>query len=399
MLIEELKYIIQSAHINFLYGSGVSRPYLITLGNIEDYLTQLEKDKTLKEDTRKILKASIYKAYSEGVIIPNYVFPLHNADFVKTTKAYNEFFHIWNDLINKRSSLLLDKQINLFTTNIDLLVEHTLANTGLELNDGFRGTLNPIFDETNFQISLSKSSMQYHKSSEIPIFNLMKIHGAVNWDETNECIQSNIFRTGRIEKLLNAIPKNNFITLTKTDSEGNIVNVNYDELVKKAESITLTDSNVFDKFFEEYEKIVMINPTKEKFRSSVMDYHFYELMRIFSNSLERENSVLFVMGFSFADEHIAQIVKRSAATNPTLQVIIFAYSDNDANDYTHNLDISAGGVNNNITVVTPKKFKEDNSKPDRIKSYKDLLTDIEYFDLTTINKVFNQIAVEIHSPI
>lgn len=399
MLIEELKYIIQSAHINFLYGSGVSRPYLITLGNIEDYLTQLEKDKTLKEDTRKILKASIYKTYSEGVIIPNYVFPLYNADFVKTTNAYNEFFHIWNDLINKRSSLLLDKQINLFTTNIDLLVEHTLANTGLELNDGFRGTLNPIFDETNFQISLSKSSMQYHKSSEIPIFNLMKIHGAVNWDETNGCIQSDIFRTGKIEKLLHAIPKNNFVTLTKTDSEGNIVNANYDELVKKAESITLTDSNVFDKFFEEYEKIVMINPTKEKFRSSVMDYHFYELMRIFSNSLERENSVLFVMGFSFADEHIAQIVKRAAATNPTLQVIIFAYSDNDANDYTHNLDISAGGVNNNITVVTPKKFKEDNSKSDRTKSYKDLLTDIEHFDLTTINKVFNQIAVEIHSPI
>lgn len=399
MLIEELKYIIQSAHINFLYGSGVSRPFLITLGNIEEYLTRLEKDGTLKPDTKKILKASLYKAYSEGVIIPNYVFPHDNVDFEKTTNAYDNFFHIWNDLINKRSSLLLDKQINLFTTNIDLLVENTLANSGLELNDGFRGTLNPIFDESNFQISLSKSSMQYHKSAEIPVFNLMKIHGAVNWEENNGYIQSDIYRSGRIEKLLNAISQDNFVALTRIDENGNTVNKSYDELAKETESISLTDSNVYDNFFEEYDKIVMINPTKEKFKTSVMDYHFYELMRIFSNSLERENSVLFVMGFSFADEHIAQIVKRAAATNPTLQIVIFAYCDNDVNSYIRNLGISASGVNNNIAIITPTKFKEDNNKSDKAKNYEKLLKDIEYFDLATINKVFNQIANEIHSPL
>lgn len=399
MLIEELKYIIQSAHINFLYGSGVSRPFLITLGNIEEYLTRLEKDGTLKLDTKKILKASIYKAYSEGVIIPNYVFPNANVDFEKTTRAYDDFFHIWNDLINKRSSLLLDKQINLFTTNIDLLVENTLANSGLELNDGFRGTINPIFDESNFQISLSKSSMQYHKSAEIPVFNLMKIHGAVNWEENNGHIISNIYRSGEIERLLKDIAPDNFVSLSKTDADGNTINKSYDELVKETENISLTDSDVFDKFFEKYDKIVMINPTKEKFKTSVMDYHFYELMRIFSNSLERENSVLFVMGFSFADEHIAQIVKRAAATNPTLQVVIFSYSDNDVNGYIHNLGISASGVNNNIAIVTPTKFKDDNKKSDKSKKYDDLLKDIEHFDLTTINKVFNQIANEIHSPL
>ena len=308
-------------------------------------------------------------------------------------------FHIWNDLINKRSSLLLDKQINLFTTNIDLLVENTLANSGLELNDGFRGTLNPIFDESNFQISLSKSSMQYHKSAEIPVFNLMKIHGAVNWEENNGYIQSDIYRSGRIEKLLHAISQDNFVALTRIDKNGNTFNKSYDELAKEAESIFLTDSNVYDKFFEEYDKIVMINPTKEKFKTSVMDYHFYELMRIFSNSLERENSVLFVMGFSFADEHIAQIVKRAAATNPTLQIVIFAYSDNDVKSYIRNLGISASGVNNNIAIITPTKFKEDNNKSGKAKNYENLLKDIEYFDLATINKIFNQISTEIPSPL
>lgn len=400
MLIQELKYIIQSANINFLYGSGVSKPYLITLGNIEEFLTRLEKDSLLKEDTKRILKASIYKAYSEGVIIPNYALPFHgNANLEKTKHAYNEFFHIWNDLINKRSTLLLDKQVNLFTTNIDLLVEHTLANSGLELNDGFRGTLKQVFNESNFQISLSKSSMQYHKSSEIPLFNLMKIHGAVNWEEEDGNIQSNIYRCGDIERQLKAIDPNLFVPLTKKDIDGNTINKTFDELAKESESISLPDSTVFDKFFEEYDKIVMINPTKEKFKTSVMDYHFYELMRIFSNSLERENSVLFVMGFSFADEHIAQIVKRAAATNPTLQVVIFAYSDNEENSYIHNLDISASGVNNNISIITPTKFKEENNKSDKVKKYEELLKGIEHFDLPTINKVFNQISTEIHSPL
>lgn len=38
MNIKELTYYIQSANINFLIGSGASRPYLATLGSIEKSL-------------------------------------------------------------------------------------------------------------------------------------------------------------------------------------------------------------------------------------------------------------------------------------------------------------------------------------------------------------------------
>lgn len=41
MNIKELTYYIQSANINFLIGSGASRPYLATLGSIEKLLTRL----------------------------------------------------------------------------------------------------------------------------------------------------------------------------------------------------------------------------------------------------------------------------------------------------------------------------------------------------------------------
>ena len=85
----------------------------------------------------------------------------------------------------------------------------------------------------------------------------------------------------------------------------------------------------YNHFNQLYSKLVMINPTKAKFRETVVDYHFYELMRIYSNALERSSSLLIVAGFSFADEHIANITMRAANANPTLQVIIFAYNGNE----------------------------------------------------------------------
>ncbi len=67
MNIKELTYYIQSANINFLIGSGTSRPFLSTLGSIETWLTKLNEDrKSAKADTKyKIVEASIYKAFYE----------------------------------------------------------------------------------------------------------------------------------------------------------------------------------------------------------------------------------------------------------------------------------------------------------------------------------------------
>jgi hypothetical protein len=38
-----------------------------------------------------------------------------------------------------------------------------------------------------------------------------------------------------------------------------------------------------------------------------------------------------VLGFSMADEHIREITKRAANSNPTLKVYIFCYSDGETN--------------------------------------------------------------------
>ena len=388
MTLEILRNFIQSSNLNFLYGSGISRPYLSTLGNIEKWLTKLAEDDS-KEPYKEVIKASLYKAYCDGVILKNQYFLSLDKNFLETKTAYADFFSICNELMNKRNAQLLNKQINLFTTNIDLLAEKILAKSGIELNDGFRGTLKPIYNESNFQISLSKSSLQFHKQAEVPMFNLIKVHGAVNWKEQDGAINSDTMLMFDIQQALDKIDKDYFVNLYKTDG----TEKTYDEVKTEADDIALLlPDKAYDIFFDAYNQIVMINPTKDKFRTSVLDYHFYELMRIYSNALERENSLLFVMGFSFADEHIAQITKRAADTNPTLQVVIFAYSDGDIDAYKKNLGIEHGCSNNNILILTPSYFKESNND-----KFEKLCSKISNFDLKTINLIFREISKNIHS--
>lgn len=388
MTLEILRNFIQSSNLNFLYGSGISRPYLSTLGNIEKWLTKLAEDDS-KEPYKEVIKASLYKAYCDGVILKNQYFSSLDKNFLETKTAYADFFSICNELMNKRNAQLLNKQINLFTTNIDLLAEKILAKSGIELNDGFRGTLKPIYNESNFQISLSKSSLQFHKQAEVPMFNLIKVHGAVNWKEQDGAINSDTMLMFDIQQALDKIDKDYFVNLYKADG----TEKTYDEVKTEADDIALLlPDKAYDIFFDAYNQIVMINPTKDKFRTSVLDYHFYELMRIYSNALERENSLLFVMGFSFADEHIAQITKRAADTNPTLQVVIFAYSDGDIDAYKKNLGIEHGCSNNNILILTPSYFKESNND-----KFEKLCSKISNFDLKTINLIFREISKNIHS--
>ena len=49
-------------------------------------------------------------------------------------------------------------QANIFSTNIDLFVESAAETTGVEFNDGFIGSTNPVFSEANFQKSVFSES-------------------------------------------------------------------------------------------------------------------------------------------------------------------------------------------------------------------------------------------------
>ena len=60
--VNRLKQLIQSSHVNFLYGSGLSKPYLETLGNIETLLTDVSKS-NLNTDEKTVVIASLFAKY------------------------------------------------------------------------------------------------------------------------------------------------------------------------------------------------------------------------------------------------------------------------------------------------------------------------------------------------
>ncbi|MNC15996.1 hypothetical protein D3C75_638400 [compost metagenome] len=81
-----------------------------------------------------------------------------------------------------------------------------------------------------------------------------------------------------------------------------------------------------DAFWTAYRRLPIVNPTKWKFHETVFEEHYYQMLRMLSFELERENSVLITFGFSFADEHILNLVKRSLS-NPQLMVFVTCFNE------------------------------------------------------------------------
>lgn len=387
MQIDKLKTFIQSSNINFLFGSGLSNPYLSTLGNIEKWLTELNDCTNIDSTVRNIIEASIYKVYFEQVIYPNQVIT-DKKKYNDVIQNYKDFLTIWNEILNKRANKLLPKQVNIYTSNIDTFVEKAAEDTAVEFNDGFKGSIHQIYNEGNFQKSLNKTSLHYKNTFEIPIFNLLKMHGSINWNNLDGTIHNDIRleQVTSIQKQLQNICQEYFVDVKKEHSLNEIITSAY-KIKDKYKSVDF--ATIYKGFFDEYHKLIMVNPTKRKFSETVMDIHFYELMRLFSNSLEKENCVLFVMGFSFADEHIREIALRAANTNPTLEIVIFSYDT----DYVHK-EIQSKASNNNVHIFNVADFKENNKPDDSING---IIKKWENFDLATINQVFSIVNSKIHT--
>lgn len=349
----DLKNFIQSANINFLIGSGLSMPYLTTLGGIEKNLESLSTRVDLRQKESELIKASIFREYFTKVMLPN----LNIYDQGKYNVAknnYKDFIYVWNSIMHNRCGNLRSKQVNVFSTNIDMFFERAADSCGVEFVDGFQGSVVPTFSEANFQKIVMRNSLHFHNVTELPVFNLLKIHGSVNWRvEKGKIVNdSKLEQVAIIDRLLDDLELM-YSFVTYDDSLNNMAN--------KAKEIVASvgyDHKGVEDFIEKYNEFVIVNPTKKKFSETVIDDHFYELMRMYSNALERENTLLFVMGFSFADEHILSITKRALKTNPTLLVVIYAY-DKDAYDSYKTMF----GETPNIKILSNIQYAaDDNSK-------------------------------------
>lgn len=327
---QELQKIIECCHLNFLIGSGASRPFLGTLGTIEQLLTSLAEDKAITDDDRLIIDASIKKRYFEVAIRGNLELDKTDSYLEQTKSNYRSFYTTINTILLKRQTNLISRQANVFTSNMDLFHEQTFERCGITYNDGFSGRLSPVFRTENFNNSIRKTSLHFEYQSEVPSFNLFKIHGSVNWN-----MQSNgeIHYDNNLEILSDvkncALDKKDLIDIEYEipGFPGAWLNYTTAELQDQVKSRNIKKNISHIKFIEAYDKLAMINPTKDKFESTTTKLNFYELLRMYSNTLEKENSVLITFGFSFADEHIREITLRVSKANPTLLIIIFAFDE------------------------------------------------------------------------
>lgn len=332
---------IQGKNVNFLIGAGASFGVVPTLWvkslnkSFEDLLTS----KDFNENQKKVLYFIWFELWIRKTRI---------IDFDLNNETHNQYNRFIKNLINYLNNEGFDrpKRLNIFTSNYDTLFEKTFDSLSEEnrltyFNDGSRGFFKKYISTENYHLKISHSGMSDSFQREIPTINLLKIHGSVSWSNVNGKIEvsleNEVFTelcdlSDGIKEAINEHNSTSWFTneeklLNPNKYEESILDGTLDGLQFSTELTTIFEkfSELIDSFYEKYRSFPVVNPTKEKFSDTVFQQHYYQLLRMLSFELEKQDSVLVVFGFSFADEHILEIVRRSIV-NPKLKIYVIAYN-------------------------------------------------------------------------
>lgn len=353
-----LRNLLSGCRVNLLLGAGFSSNLLGLLGNNESAFETLKNIKCNSDNQvskRDILVSYLYWSFFKTAILPIVHKSIVHAPEFEEYKAFGDNLY---RLFSERSNPVLDRQLNIFTTNYDPILELIFDNSKKMLyNDGFEGRIHPYFSTDNFSKSYYRQAVFSNRKAEIPSVNIFKIHGSVTWSIDPICgeIQYVDYRKNLLEfeKSLRKLFNQDILS----EIEKRILPTPTEKLT---ECITaIIESDILDDLVNEVEQyrnaiqqyhntFLIVNPTKEKFFSTVTNKNYYELLRIFSNELEKENTLLIVYGFSFRDEHLLDLTRRSML-NPSLKLLVFCY-DNDAHKSYESLfkDVK----NSNISYIT-----------------------------------------------
>lgn len=303
---DKIKEFFNMKNVNFLFGSGTSSPAIRVMKGLmlairESELTKDEKEvfeqiaKVKKDNIEEIL-GTLYseKAYLEGIgesksnemnlckalikdiesVIYKELTPDLTSDDIEDPckKVLDNYKRLYSKITNRNKDL---SRINVFTTNNDIFNETALDSLNIHYINGFSGGLKKYFNPAFFNYTYSKrmdTSLEKFEPVNNMIY-LYKIHGSVNWIEENS----------------NA---NNYFNIRElSDIRGG------------------------------YDGNAMIYPTPLKQNKS-LGSPYVDLFREFQHKLLEPNSVLFVIGYSFNDEHINDIIYRSLVTNSSLILCI-----------------------------------------------------------------------------
>jgi len=165
------------------------------------------------------------------------------------------------------------KRVNIFTLNYDTLIEQASDATGVVLLDGFVGTQRRVFRPESYEQDLyfPAETTEGHVHRFDRVLHLYKLHGSITWASHTPSID---------------------------DPYG-------------------IRSSVFN---PDGEHPVLIYPTPAKY-GETLGLPYSELFRRFASALVRPQSVLFVIGYGFGDEHVNSIIRQALAV-PSFTIVI-----------------------------------------------------------------------------
>lgn len=308
------------SHINLLLGAGFSYGKVPTLGDREKWAERLE---ILDLEEREMAHNLISLELCRSIILP-------------TLRAVPDSVHLrlcrdLRRLIQARGTITIPKRACIFTTNYDPIIELSLEEEGCSFNDGFEGRNNPRFETRSFDKLQYVQSLSMEYASQVPTINVIKLHGSVTWKR--DVGDGGITYLTRdkvgheIETEIDALSDILHEPLSVLSNEQNEESLRILlECIDDIDGATKGKLANFQRLYSS--QFCIVNPNKKKFADTVLGLTYYELLRLYANELDRNNSLLIAFGFSFADEHIAEITRR-ALENPKLILIIFCHTKRD----------------------------------------------------------------------
>lgn len=328
-------YDVYEQNLNFLFGAGASFGFLPTLAlAIKDADGKAYTFETLakelgKDNDNKHLYALLFMYYYKSCIEPGLPKKRNprRRNRSQVLGQYKVFLQTLVSVLEKQGPN--DKKCNVYTTNYDNCLE--VASDSLiskqevscVVNDGSAGFQTRRFHTKNFNNRVVQKGIFDKHAECIPQINILHPHGSVYWKKINEGItvnyQESDYAISFDDDQTRLIAEFEKLVKDDTKSLADLIEYGEDEF-EDWDKLNVED------FWDEYNDIPIVNPTKWKFHETVFEEAYYQILRHLSFELERPNSVLITFGFSFADEHILHLVQRSLS-NPSLTVFVSCYND------------------------------------------------------------------------
>ena len=324
--IKQLRYFAMTKRLNFLIGSGTSVPAIPLMSFFKGEDISDEKANNSLSDKVKDVSKKVLEDISKA----------SEEEIIKAVlKRYSEFIKVILQLLYHANSRQVTKNINIFTTNYDLFIEKSLDELmkyeSFVFNDGSNGYFNRILDSANYNKSVAYRGLNDNYLNELPTLSLIKPHGSMNWER---------------------------------DQEGNIL---------------IRQSVV--------ENPVVVKPTGIEGQETFLNNHFHDMLRVFQLELDKPQSILIVIGFSFQDKNIAKMLNRSLK-NPELNVFIFCYFESDKQTILTNLGLS--DCPRNLNVITPNELEEKYKSKQKSEDGSEWFS----FDLSNLTELLRDVSFE-----